>query len=240
MLSSTDAMGCERDAASGALAGRGQHVAIDRWNGRVPAGRGADLTNPMRGTASIFSSDRERRLWLWTLAAVAAIYATLGLASRLADLWYDQGVSAVVFLGAMLLIGVAILTQGLSVRPGGREVGVGLGIAVVYAFMLFRMTMPERSHLIEYSVVAVFVYEALLERASQGRRVPAPALLAVLLTSLVGVVDEGIQVVLPSRVFDPLDILFNAFAAGMAVIAMAVLRWARRRRRSGERQTGAR
>lgn len=177
----------------------------------------------------LFASVRERRLWLWTLVVVVAIYATLGLASMLAGVWHHQGLSAAAFLGAMLLIGVAILTQGLKVRPGGREIGVALGIAVVYFFMFFRMTIPERSHLIEYSVVAVFIYEALTERASQGRRVPAPALLAILATSLVGALDEGIQVFLPSRVFDPVDILFNALAAGMAVTAMALLAWARRR-----------
>ena len=86
----------------------------------------------------------------------------------------------------------------------------------------------ERSHLLEYSVVALFIYEALTERASQGRRVPVPALLAILATSLVGVLDECIQAFLPSRVFDPLDMLQNAVAAVVAVTGCAALRWARR------------
>ncbi|MDX1438425.1 MAG: VanZ family protein [Rubricoccaceae bacterium] len=164
-----------------------------------------------------------------TLAVVAAIYATLGLSSLLAGASYDEGLSAAAFLGLMLLIGVTILTQGLKVRPAGREIGVGIGIAVVYFFMFFRMTMPERSHLIEYSVVAVLIYEALTERAGQGRNVPFPALLAILATSLIGALDEGVQLFLPSRVFDPLDIVFNSLAALIAVVAMAILGWARRR-----------
>ena len=91
------------------------------------------------------------------------------------------------------------------------------------------MSIPtERSHLIEYGVVALFIHEALTERASQGRRVPAPALLAVLATGLIGVIDECIQLLLPSRVFDPLDMLFNVLAAVMALAACSALYWARK------------
>jgi len=42
------------------------------------------------------------------------------------------------------------------------------------------------------------------------------------------VLDEGIQALLPSRVFDPIDILFNALAGLMAVLASVALAWARR------------
>lgn len=192
----------------------------------------------MRGMEPFFSSGRERRLWLGALAAVAAIYATLGLASVLAGALYHQGLSAVLFLGGMALVGVVVLTQGLRVRPRGREIGVGLGIAVVYAFAAFRMTIPERSHLVEYSVVAVLVYEALAERVGRGRRVPAPALLAVLATSLIGALDEGIQVLLPHRVFDPVDVVFNGLAAVGAVASVAVLRRARRGRLGGPPRGG--
>lgn len=188
---------------------------------------------------SLFISERERRLWIGTLVAVAAIYATLGLASVLAGIFYNQGLSAIAFLAAMLLIGVTVLTQGLKVRPAGLEVGVALGIAVVYFMVFFRMAVPERSHLIEYSVVAVLIYEALTERKSQGGRVPVPALLAIAATSLIGALDEYIQVFLPHRVFDPIDILFNTLAAVMAVVGMVVLGWARRLTRRMRRQGGS-
>ena len=99
--------------------------------------------------------------------------------------------------------------------------------------VFLRMAIPEeRSHLIEYGVVAVFIHEALTERASQGRRVPIPALLAVLATAVVGVLDESIQAILPNRVLDPLDIGFNALVGLMAVGASLALARARRRRQS--------
>ena len=186
------------------------------------------VSKPLDEAMPFFSSSREKRLWTYTLLVVVAIYLTLGLASTLAGVLYNQGLSAVVFLASMFLVALTVLTQGLKTRPGGVEIGVGLGIAVVYLMVFFRLTIPERSHLIEYGVVAVFIYEALTERLGRGRSVPLPALLAILATSLVGAIDEAIQLFLPSRVFDWNDILFNFLASLMAVIAMVVLGWARR------------
>ena len=97
--------------------------------------------------------------------------------------------------------------------------------------------LEERSHLIEYGVLGVFTYEALAERARQGRRVPLPPLLAALTTAALGVVDEGIQWFLPTRVFDPQDILFNLLAGTMAIGAVLVLAWARRRTSRARRGT---
>ena len=192
-------------------------------------------TGPFDAGMSWFSSRRERRLWIWTLLVVAAIYATLGLATTVASLLresglLDESLPVVMFLVGMFLVGTTIVTRGLKVRPGGVEVAVALGVATAYFMVFVRIAiLEERSHLIEYSVVAGLIHEALTERASQGRRVPMPALLAVLLAVLVGAVDEGIQAWLPVRVFDPMDILFNALAAFMAVAGSAALAWARRR-----------
>lgn len=174
-----------------------------------------------------FSSARERRLWMWTLVVVVGIYSTLGLASMLAQA-LPHNVTVVGFLLGMLIVGITILTQGLKARPAGIEIGVALGIWVVYFLVFLRLTLPERSHLMEYGVVAVFIYEALTERKSHGRFVPVPALLAILATSAVGTIDEFIQLVLPNRVFETDDILFNCLASLMAVIGMVVLGWARR------------
>ena len=178
---------------------------------------------------SIFSSARERRLWIWTAVVVAAIYSTLGLARTLVEYLGNDVFSVWLFLAGCLLVLATVVTQGLRVRPGGAEIAVALGVAAAYLLVVVRMSVPtERSHLVEYGVVAVFIHEALTERADRGRRVPVPALLAIMAASLVGVIDEGIQRFIPSRAFDPVDILFNALAATMAVTASVALRWARR------------
>ena len=179
-----------------------------------------------------FSSKRERRLWLWSLAVVLAIYATLGLTGTLAEALREFGLlnAAVFFLLGMFLVGATIVTQGIKIRPGGTELAVALGVAAAYLMVFTRMAiLEERTHLIEYGVLGVFIHEALTERASQGRRVPIPPVLAVLATAALGVIDEGIQWLLPNRVFDPQDILFNMLAGTMAVSAVVSLAWARRR-----------
>ncbi len=183
---------------------------------------------------TLFSSDRERRLWLWTLAVVVAIYSTLGLARTLAGALREQGLLAAAFALGMLLVAATIVAHAVKARPGGAEIAVALGVAAAYLLVFVRMATPEeRTHIIEYGVVGVFIHEALVERARQGRRVPVPPLIAILATAALGLLDECIQLFLPSRVFDPRDILFNLLAGTMAVTASVALAWARRRQRSG-------
>ncbi len=178
----------------------------------------------------LFSSTRERNLWLWALAAVVAIYSTLGLARTLVGM-VDRELVDATFMFSFSVMIVAIVLQALKARPRGAEIGVVMGVVAVYVMVFLRMLIPEhRSHLIEYTVVALLVYEALTERVSNGGGIRRPALLAVSIATLAGLVDECIQLLLPSRVFDPIDMLFNALAALMAVVASATMGWVRRRR----------
>ncbi|MDX1407699.1 MAG: VanZ family protein, partial [Saprospiraceae bacterium] len=96
------------------------------------------------------------------------------------------------------------------------------------AFLRFS-SPAERTHLVEYSIVALLILEALRERAANGRPVSRPALWAFILTAGIGVLDETLQLFMPNRVFDPVDIAFNCGAAGAAVLARLVMSWARRR-----------
>ena len=135
-----------------------------------------------------------------------------------------------IFVVALLMAVVAIVVIGLSTKPGPAEVGIAIAIASAYIMVLSRITiLEERSHLFEYGILAALIYLALAERRRQGRRVPVPALLAIVITTAIGWIDEGIQLLLPSRVYDIWDVGFNALAAFMAVLAIVSLSWARRR-----------
>ena len=178
----------------------------------------------------LFTSRRERWLWTAVLAVVAAIYATLGLAATLAEVLRARSLVDNFTFVCFLLLLAAIFIQGLRVRPRGAEIGLALGIAAVYFLMFARMAIPaeERSHLVEYGVLAVLIYETLCERARGGRRVPVPALLAIAAASLIGTLDECLQILVPGRGFEWVDVLFNTLASLMAVVACVVLGWFRR------------
>lgn len=147
----------------------------------------------------------------------------------LAEELTDREVFDGFFVIGFFLLVVAVASQGFSARPTIPTIGIALGLFGI-GFMVFaRMGIPERTHLFEYSLVALLLYLALLERRDNGVHVSGPALLAIGATVVIGVVDELVQYFMPSRVFDPIDIAFNTLAAGLAVVAVAVLRWANRR-----------
>ena len=175
-----------------------------------------------------FTSKREKRLWLWTLFVVLTIYSTLGLAQKFAGILQNQGLITDGFFFGMFLIGVAILAFALKIKLAWIELGVLLGILGVYTIVSLRtMTPGERSHMIEYSVVAALIYEALKERKSQISSLRYPWLLAILLTTLIGLLDECLQFFIPNRTFDLFDVGFNFLSAILAVGAIASLSWVR-------------
>ena len=173
----------------------------------------------------LFTSTRERRLWLWSLAVVAAVYSTLGVAGSLAARLREENLMAAAVFALMILTVATIVGSGLRRRPGRRELWVGLGLTAVYGMAVLRMGVgpEERTHLFEYGVVAVLIYRALRERARNGGGVRAPALLALVVTALLGWLDEGIQALLPNRVYDNFDVLSNAIAALIGIAGSVVV-----------------
>jgi len=158
------------------------------------------------------------------------IYSTLGLAGTLSDVLRDRGMFDSFFILGFFLLLAVVAIQGLTTRPGIAEVGVFVGIVAVYFMVFARMGIPEeRTHLFEYSLVAILIYQALVERRKNGRNISVPWLIAIAATALLGWIDEGIQPSLPNRVYDIRDVGFNALAGLMAILGTVALMWARRR-----------
>ncbi|GAB4416333.1 MAG: hypothetical protein Kow002_02030 [Anaerolineales bacterium] len=173
-----------------------------------------------------FTSPREFRLWMLALTVVIAIFTTLGFAGRLAEMLRAHNLLNLSFGVGFLLAAAAILGSGFARRPRWLEIWTGLGITAVYGMVMVRLfvTPEERTHLFEFGLVALLIYQALDERQRNGRAVPSPALLAIAATALLGWLDEGIQFILPNRVYDLRDVAFNTLAGLMAVTAMLGLK----------------
>ena len=173
-----------------------------------------------------FTSSRERRLWIGALVVVVAVYSTLGLAGTLAEHLADRGLTSLGFMTFLAAITIATIGVGLNRRPRWLEVWVGLGVAAALAMIVVRMGVEaaERTHLFEYGFLATLIHQALDERRRGGGRVPVhPALIAVLATALLGWIDEGIQWLIPNRIYDLQDVGFNAIAAVSGTLASVVL-----------------
>jgi predicted tellurium resistance membrane protein TerC len=92
---------------------------------------------------SLFTSDRERRLWLWTLAVMVAIYSTLALAGTLAGFLRERNLLEVLFVFGLLLMAGAVVGHSLYRRPGRGDIWVTLGVTASYLMVWFRIESPE-------------------------------------------------------------------------------------------------
>ncbi|MEQ6165796.1 VanZ family protein [Ekhidna sp. MALMAid0563] len=176
-----------------------------------------------------FKSSREKRMWLGAGVAAVTIFITLFIGNPLAGQLRNQNIQAVFFVLGMVLVGIAILIHGIRTKPNRVEWILMIGSVALVVMLYVRLGIPERSHMIEYGVLSIFVYSALQERATTTNPKLKPALQAILLAFFIGVMDESIQLLLPYRVFDFQDILFNGMVVVMAIVGSSTLSWVRRR-----------
>jgi hypothetical protein len=181
------------------------------------------------------------------------IYAVLYPMPLLVNFLRDRHLLRATVFVAFVAAGVLVAVVERRTRPGWREVLALALFAPVYAVILVRMERAEEAfHFLEYGLIGALIYSALVERlwAKAADRVAAAAgtpattglpghraplgiaAAAVLLTTATGWLDEGIQYLLPNRTDDLRDVAFNATAGTVAVAALTLRAWARRRDRA--------
>ncbi len=179
-----------------------------------------------------FVSSREKRLWVAAASTLLVIWASIYPARAVVGFLRSHNLLRLTVGGAFLAAGASLLVLLLRSRPRWREIVMLIVAGLVYAVVLAVIRQPEeRLHFLEYGALAGFVEAALRERwqgKTAGVRTAALAAgLAAAATALLGWLDEGIQLLVPMRVYDWRDVGFNA-AAGTLLIALANLRrWAR-------------
>ena len=178
---------------------------------------------------------RERRLWIAATGWVLLIYSTLYYVRAPIEFLRERNLLRLTVAAVFLLTAVTVTFFLMRRHPGRRALSVLGAAAIVYLILFWVMERAEEKlHFVEYGLLAGLIYAALLERRTR-RRVAAkgmwiwwPALLAVILTSALGWGDEGIQAVLPNRVYELRDVGLNVAAAVVAVSAIVSWRWAER------------
>lgn len=173
---------------------------------------------------STISKSRERIFWTLAGLTVLGIIITLFLDRPVQILLVSPEVQFWLFLTGFLAAILAVILYGLRWRPRKIEIFIWMALLAILAFFLFRLGASERSHMLEYSLLAIFVLQALQERWAQKSKFYTIRI-AFLITLAVGVADELIQCFLPYRVFDVEDILFNGLAALLSLSVAWFLSW---------------
>jgi len=156
-------------------------------------------------------------------AWVAVIYATVPLVRTLQG-WFsarfDKVWITVFVLAAVVVISWLVTTRlrrtGRRIRPADVVWLGAVAIAAGWLTWQLRDRPEEAIHLLEYGILAALIYRAIRPTPTDATVLGA----AVLLTTMLGVVDEVIQWITPLRFWDLRDIGLNATAAVLAAIAL--------------------
>jgi VanZ family protein len=165
---------------------------------------------------------RERRLWWWIAAVLAAVYATVYPAQAVLLFLRSRGWLGTTIWTLFGLTALVVVVAVLRARPRAKEVALLLAMAAIYGLIIVRLDIiQERIHFVQYGAVAGLVHEALRERRPRAGAGWAAALGAAAFTAVAGWIDELLQALMPNRVYDPRDIGFNALAGALAAFTMS-------------------
>ncbi len=124
--------------------------------------------------------------------------------------------------GFMILIGLILAAVGLALlifeirnKPGLIKSLAIMLILIGGLTLAWQIRIPEeRIHILEYGVLGWFAGRDLIRR---NRRIRGIALVCMFAVT-VGILDELFQAVLPYRVFDLRDIVFNSLGGGLGAV----------------------
>ena len=164
----------------------------------------------------------EWRSWLYVALWSLVIFSTIPFARALIDT-VDERIGLQVFLYvtvSLVLVGGAVAFANLRKRqlPATAYLWLFAVSAAFIAYAYYLRDIPEEAiHVAEYGFLGFLVYRALVHRIHDY----SIYFVATLIVGIVGIMDEYIQWVVPSRVFDLRDIRTNFIAGALAQVAIA-------------------
>lgn len=176
----------------------------------------------------LFVSAREKRYWIYAVLVTLGIYSSLFLGPAILKIMDTQSIQALIYGVGLILILITIFLFAIGDDKWAR-LPVLVGILAVYMLLFLRLAMAERTHLIEYSVLTVFILKALNERKRVSHRPSSPQVWAFVLAVSIGILDEIFQLLLPERIFDFNDILFNTGAVLLVLSTQWFVQYAKKK-----------
>ncbi len=176
-----------------------------------------------------FSSRKEKGFWISAVIVVLLIFSTMFYAPILRNWVSEYHMLQGLFVVAFFMVVIMLVLYAIWSKPSIRQLAVGIGIAAVALLFLMRLHLPEeRTHLMEYSVLALLIHSAFNERKNNGKLGASPLLLAFLLAFLIGLMDEVVQSMFPDRNFQLEDIAFNFIAVSFATGSVLIMNLVKR------------
>ncbi len=160
--------------------------------------------------------------WCYVVAGILVIFFTIPFARAFRQVVQENiGSDFFLYITAAVTLVVGTLAFN-SLRKRKLPLNARLSLfAIIAAFLAYIYSlrdMPEEAvHIAEYGMVSVLVYRALAHRVHDY----SIYILATLAVGVIGIFDEYIQWVTPSRVFDLRDMRTNIISGGLAQLAIA-------------------
>lgn len=160
--------------------------------------------------------------WCYVVAGILVIFFTIPFARAFRQVVQENiGSDFFLYITAAVTLVVGTLAFN-SLRKRKLPLNARLSLfAIIAAFLAYIYSlrdMPEEAiHIAEYGMVSILVYRALAHRVHDF----SIYILATLVVGVIGIFDEYIQWVTPSRVFDLRDMRTNIISGGLAQLAIA-------------------
>ena len=163
--------------------------------------------------------------WLWVGAWIFFIYASIPLARTIQEYIRDLGAKAVFLWITYLAFGLATIAVIRAVRR--KQISLSPWQALILLLILgafswltwsLRKNPEEALHFVQYGVLSLLIFRALLRHISDW----SIYILAAMLGTFFGILDEIIQWLIPDRYFDYRDIGINALAVWLVQAALAM------------------
>ena len=169
--------------------------------------------------------ESEARSWIYAAIWTLFIYCTVPFASNIRE-WvaHTIGTTSFLYLAAAILVIVSI--QGFrTLRKRDLPLSSYLVLSSsLMAFLLYAYTLRELPieviHLVQYAALSVLVYRALVHRIHDV----SIYVVTALVVGSIGLVEEWIQWLVPSRYWDLSDVRINFTAGALAQIMISALR----------------